>query len=122
MMSEPTADEVVEEIEVVEVEDAEELDGTVADEVDDGGLGAPSLQAALQALDFRHPAGDSPAFTALQAAMAALDIAIAARLLPMQGAKSGCYNGEVVHSDLLGGDSMFFFPKLAARKAFSSPS
>ena len=33
-MSEPTADEVVEEIEIVEVEDTEEIDGTVADETE----------------------------------------------------------------------------------------
>jgi segregation and condensation protein B len=45
VMSEPTVDEVVEEIEV-----SEELDGTAADDAEDIGVGAPSLQAALEAL------------------------------------------------------------------------
>jgi segregation and condensation protein B len=45
VMSESTVDEVVEEI-----VDAEEPDGTVDDVAEDFGLGAPSLQAALEAL------------------------------------------------------------------------
>jgi segregation and condensation protein B len=50
-MSEPTADEVVEETEVVEeLEVSEEFDGTVEDDAEDVGFGAPSLQAALEAL------------------------------------------------------------------------